>query len=78
MSTNLYKQLLALLPQEPLQSGEIAVAYPDGTAEVVLDGGGGALRVRNPLGLAEGATVYVKAGQITGAAPVLPYVRIEV
>jgi len=77
-TTNLYKRLLSLLPDEPLQSGVVAAVYSDGTALVTLDGGGGQLRVRNPLGLALAAAVYVKAGEITGAAPVLPYVLIEV
>lgn len=78
MSTNLYKRLLSLLPEDPVQTGTVAAAYADGTALVTLDGGGGQLRVRNPLGRAVAAKVYVKAGEITGDAPVLPYVLIEV
>lgn len=78
MSTNLYKRLLSLLPDEPVQSGTVSLVYSDGTALVTLDGGGGQLRVRNPLGRAVAAKVYVKAGEITGDAPVLPYVLIEV
>lgn len=78
MSTNLYKRLLSLLPDDPVQSGAVAAVYADGTALVTLDGGGGQLRVRNPLGRAVAAKVYVKAGEITGDAPVLPYVLIEV
>ena len=77
MSTNLYKRLLSLLPDDPVQSGSVSLAYSDGTALVTLDGGGGQLRVRNPLGRAVAAKVYVKAGEITGDAPVLPYVLIE-
>lgn len=78
MSTNLYKRLLSLLPEDPVQSGTVSLVYSDGTALVTLDGGGGQLRVRNPLGRAVAAKVYVKAGEITGDAPVLPYVLIEV
>lgn len=78
MSTNLYKRLLSLLPDDPVQSGSVSLVYSDGTALVTLDGGGGQLRVRNPLGRAVAAKVYVKAGEITGDAPVLPYVLIEV
>lgn len=78
MSTNLYKRLLSLLPDDPVQSGTVSLVYSDGTALVTLDGGGGQLRVRNPLGRAVAAKVYVKAGEITGDAPVLPYVLIEV
>lgn len=78
MSTNLYKRLLSLLPDDPVQTGAVTAVYADGTAQVTLDGGGGLLRVRNPLGKALSAKVYVKAGEITGDAPVLPYVLIEV
>lgn len=78
MSTNLYKRLLSLLPDDPVQTGVVAAVYADGTASVTLDGGGGQLRVRNPLAKALSAKVYVKAGEITGDASVLPYVLIEV
>lgn len=78
MSTNLYKRLLSMLPDDPVQSGTVSLAYSDGTALVTLDGGGGQLRVRNPLGMAVAQKVYVKAGEITGQAPDLPYVLIEV
>ena len=78
MSTNLYKRLLSLLPDDPVQSGSVSLAYSDGTALVTLDGGGGQLRVRNPLGRAVAAKVYVKAGEFTGDAPVLRYVLIDV
>lgn len=78
MSTNLYKRLLSLLPDDPVQTGTVTAVYGDGAAQVTLDGGGGQLRVRNPLGMAQAAKVYVKAGEITGRAPELPYVLIEV
>lgn len=78
MITNLYKRLLSLLPDDPVQSGSVSLAYSDGTALVTLDGGGGQLRVRNPLGMTAAQKVYVKAGEITGQAPDLPYVLIEV
>lgn len=78
MSTNLYKRLLSLLPDDPVQSGTVSLAYSDGTALVTLDGGGGQLRVRNPLGMTAAQKVYVKAGEITGQAPDLPYVLIGV
>lgn len=78
MSTNLYKRLLSLLPADPMQTGTVAAVYADGTALVTLDGGSGQLRVRNPLSKALAAKVYVKAGEITGDAPALPYVLIEV
>jgi len=77
MTTNLYKRLKALLPEAPLLTGAITAVHADGSAEVTQDGGG-LLRVRNPLGLAANVRVYVQAGSITGPAPDLPYVLIEV
>lgn len=78
MSTNLYKRLLSLLPDDPVQTGAVSAVYADGTAQVTLDGAGGLLRVRNPLLQPSGARVYVQGGAITGPAPDLPYVLIEV
>ena len=78
MSSNLYKRLKALLPDAPVLTGTVNVLHADGTAEVAQDGGNGLLRVRNPLLLASGARVYVQGGAITGPAPDLPYVLIEV
>lgn len=78
MSTNLYKRLLSLLPDAPVQTGAVTAVYADGTALVTLDGGGGVLRVRNPLLQPVTAKVYVKDAEITGVAPTLPYVLIEV
>lgn len=77
MSTNAYRRLLDLLPADPLQIGDIGATWPDGTATVTLIGGG-TLRVRNPQSLAVGARVFVQGGQITGAAPTLPVVTLEV
>lgn len=51
--------------------------YPDGTAMVTMPGGAQA-RVRNPLGHAAGATVYVQDGAVIGDAPDLPVVLIEI
>lgn len=78
MSTNLYKRLKALLPEAPVLTGQITTLYADGTAQITQDGGSGQLRVRNPLLLASGARVYVQGDAITGSAPALPYVLIEV
>lgn len=78
MSTNIFKRLKSLLPDAPVQSGQVQAVYADGTALVTLDGGGGQLRVRNPLGHAVQALVYVQSGAVIGDAPDLPYVLIEV
>ena len=78
MSTNLYKRLKALLPDAPVMTGQVDAMFADGTALVALDGGGGQLRVRNPLEAAQQTRVYVQSGAITGPAPAMPYVLIEV
>ena len=38
MSTNLYKRLKALLPDDPVMTGQISAVYADGTALVALEG----------------------------------------
>lgn len=78
MSMNLYKRLKSLLPDAPVMTGQVGSVFADGTALVALDGGGGQLRVRNPLGTESGARVYVQGGAVTGPAPAMPYVLIEV
>lgn len=78
MSANLYKRLKALLPDAPVLTGTVTVLHADGSADVAQDGGAGQLRVRNPLLQPSGARVYVQGGAITGPAPDLPYVLIEV
>lgn len=78
MSTNLYKRLKALLPDAPVMTGQVSAVYASAMAEVTLEGGAGLLRVRNPLAVALNARVYVQDGAITGSAPALTYVLIEV
>ena len=78
MSTNLYKRLKALLPDDPVMTGQISAVFADGTAQITLEDGVGQLRVRNPLGTAAGVRVYVQSGAVTGPAPAMPYVLIEV
>lgn len=77
MSGNLFKRLTELLPSEPLWVADVSMLHGDGTVTVTLMGGG-QLRVRDPLGSAEGARVYVQAGAITGPAPDLPFGEIEI
>ena len=78
MSTNLFKRLKALLPDDPVMTGQISTVFTDGTALVALEGSEGQLRVRNPLSTAAGVRVYVQSGAVTGPAPEMPYVLIEV
>lgn len=77
MSTTLYTRLLELLPSQPVLTATVDTVYPDGTAMVTMPGGAQA-RVRNPLGRAAGATVYVQDGAVIGDAPDLPVVLIEI
>lgn len=78
MTTNLYKRLKALLPDDPVMTGKISAVFADGTALVALEGAAGLLRVRNPLGKANSSRVYVRGGEVTGSAPEMAYVLIEV
>lgn len=75
MQTNIYRALLDLLPQDPLLVGTVAAVHTDGTATVQYPGGG-TQRVR---GDAEaGARVFVQGGLITGPAPDLTTITIEI
>lgn len=78
MTTNLYKRLKALLPDDPVMTGQISAVFADGTALVALEGAAGLLRVRNPLGKGNSSRVYVQGGAVTGSAPEMAYVLIEV
>jgi len=77
MNTNLFLQLQAALDAPRLQTGKVTSTFGDGTALVALNGAGSA-RVRNPLGIAAGQAVFVRAGEITAATPDLPAVFIEI
>lgn len=75
---NLFRRLAEVLPSSPpLMVGDIAQDYGDGTVRVTLPGGG-VLRVRNPQSLAGGSRVFVQGGVVTGVAPALPVVQIEI
>jgi len=63
------------LPGDPLLIGTIESAHADGTASVMMLGGG-SLRVRG-TGTA-GQAVYVRGGMIEGQAPALAQVEVEV
>lgn len=74
---NLFRRLQGLLPAAPVMTGQITAVETDGTASVQITGGG-LLIARNPLSVPNGQRVFVQAGAITGPAPDLPYLRIEI
>lgn len=71
---NPYRALLDLLPQAPLQVGDVT-AIDNGVATITLPGGG----TTNARGGAQvGDRVFFRDGVIEGAAPALPVVFLEV
>ncbi|TVU67215.1 hypothetical protein [Cobetia crustatorum] len=71
---NPYKRLLALMPTTSRQVGEV-LSISGSRVRVDLVGGG----VRTCQGDAQvGGMVYVEGDQITGVAPSLPVVVVEV
>lgn len=72
---NSWAQFKRLVPDAPMLLGEIVEVYSDGTAYVDMLGGG-SVRARGTGTV--GQNVYVKNGQIEGAAPTLPSTLIEV
>ncbi|MBS4154965.1 hypothetical protein [Cobetia sp. MC34] len=71
---NPYRRLLALLPTTPRQVGEV-ISVSGSRVRVDLVGGG----VRTCQGDAEvGSMVYVEGDQITGVAPNLKIIVVEV
>ena len=71
---NLYRQLLALLPSDQLQVGQV-LAWQAGIATVQLPGGG-QMRARGQASV--GDQVFIKGERIEGPAPSLPTVTGEV
>ena len=71
---NPYRQLLEVLPQRPLQVGDV-LQMTNGVAIVELPGGG-RLTARGDATV--GQRVFVRDGVIEGAAPSLPIETIEV
>lgn len=72
--SNLYRRFLDLLPQRPLQVGDVT-QYEGGVATVTLLGGG-VIRARGEAQV--GDRVFVRDGVIEGQAPDLPVEAIEV
>ena len=79
MSTtiNLFLRLKELQPDPPIVTGAVSADMGAGMVRVDMDSGG-VLLVRNPLDIAVGQSVFVQNGAITGEAPTLPYMRIEI
>ena len=76
-STNLHRRLRELLPNAPLLIGDVKALGTNHDAQVTLPGGG-VLQVRNPVSATPGQRVFVQDYAITGFAPVLPIVTIEI
>ena len=70
---NAYRDFLDLIPQHPLEVGEVTAAGA-GHVTVTLPGGG-VIQARGE-GTA-GQRVFVRAGLIEGGAPTLTYVSAE-
>ncbi|MDO8903958.1 hypothetical protein [Hydrogenophaga sp.] len=75
MTTNLFRQLLDLLPEQPLLVGTVTVVNSDETVTVQLSGGG-LLRVRGAAAVDD--RVFVRNGVIEGPAPALTDVTIDI
>lgn len=71
---NLYKQLIDLLPQRPLQVGTV-VAVVNGVCTVELPGG---WRDTARGTATVGQKVFFRDGAVEGLAPELPLVQIDV
>lgn len=74
MSTNLFRQLLDLIPDPALQVGDVS-AVSDGICTITLPGGG-TLTARGEATV--GDRVFVRGGVVEGPAPSLPIELIEV
>jgi hypothetical protein len=73
-SNNVYRRLLALLPEPPTDVGEVVLVSADGCTIELLNGG--MVNARGSASL--GDLVYVRNGAIEGPAPTLQTVEIEV
>jgi hypothetical protein len=74
--TNVFRQLIELLPQTPLTIATVAADHVDGTCTVTYPGGS-QTRVRGE-GFAVSERVFVRNGVIEGTAPTLSAVTVEV
>jgi hypothetical protein len=74
---NLFKRLIELLPADALLLGTVTAVHTDGTVTVTFPGGG-AQRLRDPLGSTLNSQVFVQGNVVQGAAPNLPFYELEV
>jgi hypothetical protein len=71
---NLYRRWLGLIPQQPLDAGEVIAAHDDGVTVQLPTGA--QVRVR---GVADvGEHVYIRAGAVEGPAPALEGIDQEI
>ena len=70
---NAYREFMALMPDQPLEVGEVT-SITGGVAIITLPGGG-VIQARG--GGVVGQRVFVRAGVIEGEAPTLTYVSAE-
>jgi hypothetical protein len=74
--TNVFRQLLDLLPQTPLTIATVAAAHTNGECTVTYPGGA-QTRVRGE-GFAVSEQVFIRDGVIEGTAPSLTAITVEV
>ena len=74
MNTNVYRRLIALLPETPTDVGTVLTVTADGCTVELLTGERANVRGSASLG----DVVYIRDGAIQGPAPVLATVEIEV
>ncbi len=72
--SNVYASFLRLIPNPPLQIGQV-IAVDGGVATIALPGGG---RDKARGEATVGQRVFFRAGAIEGPAPDLPFVSITI
>lgn len=76
MSLNIYSQFKSLLPSSPVSSVQVITVLTNGNSQVKTSDGVNII-VRGDS-VASGNRAYVKDGAITGIAPNIATVRIDV
>ena len=66
--SNLYKQLLGILPSEPIDKGQVMAVHSDGVTVQLVSGA--QVRVKGEASVSD--HVFIKAGRVEGPAPDLP------
>jgi hypothetical protein len=73
---NVWDRFKKLLPESGVMIGTVSTVHVNHTCTVTLAGGGSMRLVGD--GYAQGDNVFIKAGEITGVAPALPYYELYV